>query len=125
MDYNTMSLYNIFDIMEERYGICYNIEDVIVSHPDDQLMQYYYERLTTFEVWESKRILFNHLDDIGKTMFISMTDQYGTEWNLLELLRKNEDDALLKEFSSYLDYLDRVASLYSFLKQDGYDLSTI
>ena len=58
-------------------------------------------------------------------MFISITDQYGTEWNLLELLRKNEDDALLKEFSSYLDYLDRVASLYSFLKQDGYDLSTI
>ena len=125
MDYSTMSLYNIFDIMEERYGICCNIEDVIVSHPDDQLMQYYYERLTTFEVWESKRILFNHLDDIGKTMFISITDQYGTEWNLLELLRKNEDDGLLKEFSSYLDYLDRVASLYSFLKQDGYDLSTI
>lgn len=109
-EYSNLSLYDIFDMMESRYGYGCDLDEIILQHPEDMLMKYYHNRLITFKVWEEQRKLYDSLDLIAQTMFITLTDRYGEGWNLDQLLKDYPDDELLKEFDSYLDFLERISS---------------
>ena len=124
-DFKLLPLIRIDDLLEEKYGFDCDINELFLKYPDDEMIKYYYERLKNFKVWESKRKFYYMLNEIGQAMFISITDRYGEGWNLHDLTQKYPDDELVDEFDSYLDYLERVGSLYSILKRDGVDISSL
>ena len=92
---------------------------------EDELLNYFYDRLTNFKVSDEKKILYEALAMPAQVMFIALTDKYGDGWKLHKLLKLYPDDDLPQALDSHYDYLDRVGDLYSYLKGIGYNLDDI
>ncbi|MBE6868572.1 MAG: GNAT family N-acetyltransferase [Ruminococcus albus] len=127
-DLSSLTLYEVFRILEDKYGY-YDIEcelDEFHKHnKEDELLNYFYDRLTNFKVSDEKKILYEALDMPAQVMFIALTDKYGDGWKLHKLLKLYPDDDLPQALDSHYDYLDRVGDLYSYLKGIGYNLDDI
>ena len=122
---NALTLYDIYKVLEDVYGFDfeYDSEGLYIRNQNDDTLKFYFDRLNNFEVCEGKRLLYESLDEISETMFITLTDKYGEDWKLHDLLKSHPEDDLPKALDSYLDYLDRVGDLYSYLQRMGYDLN--
>ena len=124
-NYKNLPFYDLIDIIEEKYyeGVC--ICELVQENPDDEIVRYFCNRVTSFVAWGDRKVLYDNLDEIARALFITITDKYGEGWTLHKLLEEHPNDDLIRHYSSYLGYLNRVWDLYACLESDGFDLKEL
>lgn len=121
-NFRELPFYKLIDIIEEKYYPGVYIRELAQEYPDDELVRYFNDRVTSFAAWGNRNVLYENLDEIAQAIFITLTDEYGEGWTLHKLLKEHPEDELVHRYNSYLGYLDRVWDLNACLESDGFDL---